>query len=312
MTAIVTLTMNPAIDVSTTAERVHADEKLRCQPPQRQPGGGGINVGRVIARLGAEVIVMYPAGGPTGEELNAMLEGEELDNRRIVVDGHTRQNLMVTESATSAQYRFVMPGPQLSEEDYARCLDALTEFEPPPEYVVASGSLPPGAPEDLYAQVSRRMKEAGSRVIVDTSGPELRAAADEGVFLLKPNASELKQLCDDDLETEADFEEAAAELATSGAAEVVALSLGAGGAFVATSDGERQRLHTPAVSIQSRVGAGDSMVGGMVAGLASGLDALDAVRLGLAAGAATVTMPGSLLARGEDVETLFNRIKEQH
>lgn len=311
MPAIATLTMNPAIDVSTTAERVHADEKLRCETPQRQPGGGGINVGRVMARLGSEVIVMYPAGGPAGEELDVMLESEELDHHKIVIDGHTRQNIMVTESATSAQYRFVMPGPELSEEDCARCLDALTDLDPPPEYVVASGSLPPGAPEDLYARLSRRMKEAGSRVVVDTSGPELRAAADEGVFLLKPNVSELKQLCDDDLDTEADFEEAAAELATSGAAEVVVLSLGAGGAFVATSDGERQRLRTPTVSIRSQIGAGDSMVGGVVAGLARGLEVLDAVRLGLAAGAATVTMPGSQIARGEDVEDLFSRMEEQ-
>lgn len=311
MPAIATLTMNPALDVSTTAARVHADEKLRCEAPQRQPGGGGINVGRVITRLGGAAIFIYPAGGPTGEELDEMLEGEGLDTHRIAIEGHTRQNFMVAESATSAQYRFVMPGPQLSEDDCARCLDALTDLAPPPDYVVASGSLPRGAPEDLYAQVSQEMKRAGSRVIVDTSGPELRAAVDEGVYLLKPNVSELKQLCDEDLDTEADFEEAAADLATSGAAEVVVLSLGAGGAFLATGDGERQRLRTPTVSIQSRIGAGDSMVGGIVAGLARGLDILDAVRLGLAAGAATVSMPGTQLARDEDVETLFTRMNEQ-
>ncbi len=311
MPAIATLTMNPAVDVSTRAERVHADEKLRCEAPQRQPGGGGINVARVVSRLGGDVIAMYPAGGPTGEELNGMLNSEGLDNHRVPVHGNSRQNLMVAESATSAQYRFVMPGPELSEEECASCLDVLTDLEPCPDYVVASGSLPPGAPEDLYARVSRRMKEAGSRVIVDTSGAELRAAADEGVFLLKPNVSELKQLCDDDLETEGDFEEAAADLAASGAAEVVVLSLGAGGAFVATTAGERRRLRTPTVSIQSRAGAGDSMVGGIVAGLSRGLDVRDAVRLGLAAGASTVKMPGSQLAQGEDVETLFTRMREQ-
>lgn len=304
MDRIVTLTVNPAIDKSTRVDQVVPERKLRCDEPRREPGGGGVNVSRAIHRLGGTSTLLYLAGGPTGDVLRRLLDAEGLDHRPIETEGWTRENLIVSESRSGQQFRFGMPGPQTREVEWTRCLDELAGLTPSPEYVVASGSLAPGIPDDFYRRVARVAARLGARLVVDTSGKALHEKAEGGAFLLKPNVAELQALVGEDVVGDEEQERAARKLIDDGRCEVIVLSLGSGGARVITSDA-CLHIRTPTVPIRSKVGAGDSMVAGIVLGLARGMELFEAARLGVAAGAAAVMTEGSELCRREDVERLY-------
>jgi len=307
MKKIITITMNPAIDKSASVSQVIVERKLYCHSPRFEPGGGGINVSRAIRKLGGESTAIFPSGGPTGEYLLELLQKEGLACRPIPVKGWTRENLVVLEESSGLQFRFGMPGVTLGDMEWQNCLDAISAGDQKPDYIVASGSLPPGVPDDFYAQVARIGKGLGARVIVDTTGNHLRLALQEGVYLIKPNIRELGELVGKELVDESSQREIAMEMVSSGQCAVVALSLGAGGVLLATADG-CERLQTPLVPIKSKVGAGDSMVGGIVLSLARGNEMSDAVRFGIAAGAAAVMTPGSELCRREDAERLYGQL----
>lgn len=303
MTAVATLTVNPSLDLESAVDRVRPDDKLRCEPPSSEPGGGGLNVARVLSELGEPARAVHTAGGSTGERLQALLEGLDVELRPVGIAGETRQSWTFTSLADDDQYRFVLPGPRLHEREWRRCADTLLALEPPPELAVLSGSLPPGVPDDFYADLAAALAPRGVRVVVDASGAPLRRAAEQGVFLLKPNARELGQLVG--TVPSGGIEAAADELVDGGAAEVVVLSLGRAGAYVTGRQVDGQRIPAPAVPLSSRIGAGDSMVGALAAGLVRGWDVVRATRYAVAAGAAAVMTPGSQLCRREDVERLF-------
>ncbi|MDD2310612.1 MAG: 1-phosphofructokinase family hexose kinase [Desulfuromonadaceae bacterium] len=307
MKKIITITMNPAIDKSASVSQVIVERKLYCHSPRFEAGGGGINVSRAIRKLGGESTAIFPSGGATGESLLGLLQQEGLTCRPIPASGWTRENLVVLEESSGLQFRFGMPGAPLGDNEWLNCLDAITAGDQKPDYIVASGSLPPGVPDDFYAQVARIGKDLGARVIVDTTGNHLRLALQEGVYLIKPNIRELGELVGKDLVDESSQREIAMEMVRSGQCAVVALSLGAGGVLLATADG-CERLQTPLVPIKSKVGAGDSMVAGIVLSLARGNKISDAVRFGVAAGAAAVMTPGSELCRREDTERLYRQL----
>mgnify|MGYP006278349353 CR=1 FL=1 len=308
MTPVITLTLNPAIDKNTSVDRVIAEDKLRCETPTREPGGGGLNVSRVIDRLGGETNALYAAGGLTGDILEHLLDDEGVNHTPIEIEEWTRENLIVYETSTDRQFRFGMPGPELTNDELTRCLRALGETNPAPEYVVASGSLPPGIPNDTYARVAEAARERGARPILDTSGEALKEAMDAGWYLLKPNLRELEQLAGTALETEADRIEAARSFIEEEWCEIVVLSMGASGALLITRD-QVEHIRSPTVPIKSRVGAGDSMVGGLTLALARGLEIPAAVRFGVAAGAAAVMTPGTELCRRGDTERLFETMR---
>jgi 6-phosphofructokinase 2 len=307
MPLIATLTMNPTIDKSATIEHVAPDRKLRCQEPRLDPGGGGLNVSRAINKLGGESVALYPCGGPTGAMLQGLLEQEGLRHHSIPIRGWTRESFTVLETATGQQYRFIMPGPRLHETEWRQCLDALVALDPRPDYIVASGSLPPGVPSDFYARVARLANNSGARLIVDTSGEALRLAASAEVYLLKPNLRELSQMTGEQLMDEQKQEAAARRIIEAGQSEVVVVSLGAAGVLLATKEG-CERIRSPIVPIVSRVGAGDSTVAGIVLSLARGSSLREAVCFGVAAGAAAVMTPGTELCRREDAESLYQRV----
>lgn len=307
MASIVTLTLNPALDLSSTIDHVVPDRKLRCTEPNREPGGGGINVARAVHILDGEATALWTCGGYTGAMLGARLDREGVSHEPIAIDGTTRESLMVLDESSGEQYRFQFPGPRLGNGDCERIVRALAERRPAPEYLVLSGSLPPGVPEDFYARIAGEVGDA-ARVIVDTSGAALRRTVEAGVYLIKPNVRELRELTGDDLQSDADIERASRKLLEADRARVVAVSLGAGGAVVITREG-CDHVRSPTVPIRSKVGAGDSMVGGTVLGLARGLETVDAVRFGVAAGASAVMTPGSELCRRDDTERLYQGMK---
>ncbi|HLT01077.1 MAG TPA: 1-phosphofructokinase family hexose kinase, partial [Geminicoccaceae bacterium] len=257
MKPIVTLTLNPAIDSSCQAQEVHPVHKVRTFEERYDPGGGGINVARVIRELGGEAMAMYLAGGFTGEAFTHMLEAIGLQHRAVPIQGYTRVSHTVYERSTGKEYRFVPQGPEIREDEWRACLrelDGLTF-----DYFVASGSLPRGVPDDFYADLAYMVRERGARFVLDTSGEALARALDARVHLVKPNLRELESVFGRSLREPALQEEAAMELIESGRAEIVTVSLGADGALLATRAGCK-RLRSPEVKPKSAVGAGDSFV----------------------------------------------------
>jgi 6-phosphofructokinase 2 len=302
---IVTLTVNPTVDKSCTVEHVEPDRKLRCSPPGHEPGGGGLNVSRAIQKLGGASRAIWASGGITGELLDRLLSDEQIDHRPVPIERMTRQNLIVFEQSSDRQFRFGMPGAELSEDEIDRVLDAVRENNG--DYLVASGSLPPGVGDDFFRRVAQVAADNDSRFIVDTSGDPLKQALEVGAWLIKPNVRELCQLVGCELDSDDQIRDAAQRVVHEGKAEHVVVSLGAGGALLATRD-DVQRINSPTVPIRSRVGAGDSMVAGIVLHHSRDHDVLDATRFGIAAGAAAVMTPGTALCCREDTERLFEQM----
>lgn len=307
MPRIVTFTPNPAVDVSTSTEKLVHTKKLRCGPARRDPGGGGINVARVIQRLAGDVLALYPAGGATGRLLNRLVEQEGIRGVTVTVEDETREDFTVLEEATGLQYRFVMPGPHLTESEWHACLDALGALEAGIDFVVASGSLPGGVPDDFYARAARQAARLGAKFVLDSSGPALAAAMTEPVFLIKPNLGELSRFVGGPLPTEEKCIAAARRFIISGQTEIVALTLGHRGALLVTRD-LAFRAPPLAVKVESAVGAGDSFLGAMVLSLACGAPVEEAFRYGVAAGSAALLSPGTQLCRAGDVEALYEKV----
>jgi len=308
MIKIITLTMNPAIDKSAEVMQIEPDKKLRCQEPIFTPGGGGVNVARAIHNIGGEVRAIYPAGGPTGEMLEQLLEKEGIYQYRIKVKNWTRENVSIIEEATNNQYRFEMPGSPLDEHESTLSLEAVLNESQTADYLVASGSLPPGVPDDFYAQLARKTLGTHLKLIVDSSGESLKKLNGSGIFLLKPNLREFREFTGLELLSEVEQKRAGREVVDNGTCKVLVLSLGAEGVLLVTHD-YQVRFRSPKVTVKSRIGAGDSTVAGIVLGLTKGMDLKEAVMFGISCGASTVMSPGNELCQKSDVDRIFTQMK---
>ncbi len=310
MKRIVTLTMNPALDKSTTVGHIVPDHKLRCSEPKFDPGGGGVNVSRAIKRLGGEALAVFPAGGHVGAFYQEILGEEEVPYKALPIQGHTRENFIVVDETTGQQYRFGMEGPELSETEAQQCLEYLRNLDPKPDYIVASGSLPPGVKPQFMGDLARLAHDLGARFVADTSGEALKVATQEGVYLLKPNLGELSKLAGVEEVSGEDVGKYARQIIDRGTCEVVVVSLGPAGALLVSKD-EMKHVPAPTVKKRSTVGAGDSMVAGMVFSLAQDMPLKDVVRFGVACGTAATMNPGTELFKKADVDKLYNWLKSQ-
>lgn len=307
MPRIATLTLNPAMDVSTGIARLAPTSKLRCSLPRYEPGGGGINVARVIRNLGGDSLAVYPAGGPFGAMMQRALEELGLPALRVPIAGDTRESFTVDEGDTGLQYRFVLPGPTLTPDERQACLEAIAALAPAPSWLVVSGSFPTGVALDFHDQIAALAQRIGAKLVLDYSGEALRHAVElGGIHLLKPSLHELSTLTGWALESEADQEAAVRALVERDAVEIVVLSLGAEGALLASREGV-ERFRAFDVPLRSAVGAGDSVVGATVLALSRGWSLHEAVRYGMAAAAASLMRPGTGLCLAEDVERLFRQ-----
>jgi len=306
--SILTLTLNPTIDVSTSVERVEPVHKLRCGPIRRDPGGGGINVARVVRRFGSDVTAVYPAGGLMGALLRKLVDAEAVQSRTVPIAAETREDFTVFEEQSKEQYRFVLPGPTLSEQEWRSCLQAISSFDDRPEYIVASGSLPLGVPPDFFKLLAEMAKAKSTKLVVDGTKPVLQAALKQGVHLIKPNLREMRDLMDAPLTSKADWVEASRRLIAAGGVELVALTLAEHGALLVTREAAwfAEGVRVPLVSA---VGAGDSFLGAMVWALSSGHGAQEALRHGVAAGSAALLTPATELCLREDVTRLLAEVK---
>lgn len=304
---IVTLTLNPALDKSTEVDRLVPEQKLRCAPMQLDAGGGGINVAKGVQRLGGNAVAVFPAGGHNGNSLVELLKKEGVKTQSILIEGETRENISVRETASNAQYRFTLPGLQLSEHQANECLELIKKLRP--DYLVASGSLPPGLPKTYFEKVAAFAREMGARLILDTSGEALRAAADEGLYLLKPNLGELSALVGVEKLELNEVDDAALEIIHKGMCEVVVVSLGPQGALLVRKEGF-EHIPAPMVKKMSTVGAGDSMVAGMVWALSEGKSFKEMAQIGVACGSAATMNQGTELFQAKDVWRLRDWIQQ--
>ncbi len=288
---IATLTMNPTIDVAAQAQRVRPTHKLRTFAERQDPGGGGVNVASVITALGGRALALILAGGATGHLLEELLDEAGIQRRTLPIAGRTRTSHTVIDASNGSEYRFIAQGPTVSEPEWTAILGAVSQVQA--GWLVASGSLPPGVPEDFYARLAAEADKRGIRFVLDTSGPALRTGLlGGGVELVKSSLTELESVAGRKLSSEAAQEAAAAEIVSRGWARLVALTLGERGALLVWPDGA---LRLPALDVveNGTVGAGDSFLAGMVMALAEGRDPADAFAWGIAAGAASVTAPGT-------------------
>ena len=300
--AIVTLTLNPALDLCFEIDRLAPTRKLRGDHLRRDPGGGGINVARVVQRLGGTATAVFPAGGPTGERLRGLLAAEGLRMDVVPVSGETRESFAATERSSARQYRFVLPGERLTAAERDRVLRRV-EARLRGALLVASGSAPPGTPRGFYARLAAKARAAGARLALDASGDALADGLSRGVWLVKPNVDELETLVGAALPEVAGRLEACQRLVTERRAELVALSMGPEGALLVAAGGA-WRADAPPVEAISAVGAGDSFVGGLVWAFATGASAPEALRWAVAAGSAALLAPGVQLCRASDVRRL--------
>lgn len=302
MKKIATLTVNPAIDVAYEVARVFHTHKIRAHQENYNPGGGGINVSRVIARLGGTARAHYLAGGATGAALDSLLDVHQMVRARIPIDGNTRISTAVYERETGKEFRFVPRGPVVTDQEWQACLDHIEGIEC--DYLVASGSLPPGLPDDFYSRVKAIARVRGIELILDSSGPALEhALADGGIFLVKPSLGELQQVAGRPLAGITEIAAAASDIINSDRAKYVAVTMGHEGALLAQRGGI---LYLPAVPVEAKsaVGAGDSFLAAMTFALVCGQDPVNAFRYGIAAGAAAVLTPGNDLCHPHDMERL--------
>ncbi|HLP63421.1 1-phosphofructokinase family hexose kinase [Flavobacterium sp.] len=300
--SITTLTVNPSLDKSTNFTGLIPEKKIRCEKPRYDAGGGGINVSKAISKLGGNSLCVFTSGGSTGELLEELVASEGIETSVLKTKNWTRENFIAFENTTKAQYRFGFPGNEFSEDEKETILSTIEELKT--SFLVISGSLNEGLEPNFYQKIIEVAKKSDVKIIVDTSGEALEKIVETGVYLIKPNIGELAKLIGVERLELPEVEQAAKDLITKGSAEIVVVSLGADGAILVTKD-ETHLVKAPKVEKKSTVGAGDSMVGGMVWALSHNKPLKEVIQLGVCCGTAATMNEGTQLFKKEDVERLF-------
>jgi 6-phosphofructokinase 2 len=303
---IVTLTINPSLDKSTHFTGLIPEQKIRCEKPRYDAGGGGINVSKAIAKLGGNSLCVFTSGGSSGEMLEELINNEKMENRVVKTKNWTRENFIAFENTSKAQYRFGFPGNALLDNEQDKIIETIKELQS--DYLVISGSMNEGLPTNFYQKITKIAKSSGIKVIVDTSGEALQKVLETGVYLIKPNIGELAKLIGVDRLELPEVEKAAKTIIEKGNSEIVVVSLGAEGAIL-VSKNETHLVKAPKVEKKSTVGAGDSMVGGMVWALSQNKTLKEVLQLGICCGTAATMNEGTQLFKAEEVKKLLKEMQ---
>lgn len=308
MANIVTITLNPALDKSISVPELVPEKKLRALSSKVEPGGGGINISRALKKLSVVSEAIILSGGYTGKTLEALLAKEQVAFTAIETEGDTRENFVVFDEDKKLQYRFGMPGESVSDQELGLLMQAIGNCAHA-DYVVVSGSLPPGTSTSVFHEIAIIAQQLNAKLIVDTSGDGLKAAVKEGLYLIKPNLRELASLVGKEWIDIADVIVTARQVIESGACKAMAVSMGADGAMLITAT-EHYKAVAPQAPVLSTVGAGDSMVAGMLAALTKGWGWEQVLQYGVAAGSAATLHKGTELCSLADTERIFEQIKK--
>ena len=304
---IYTLTLNPAIDRELTVSEVEFDSVLSAIKSQIDIGGKGFNVSRLLKSMGMESTALGFIGGRTGERLRLGLQSLNIPTDFVSISGETRTNISIVTEKHDHYIKVNEKGPMVDDAKQRELLDKVAAMAEPGDWWVLAGSLPPGIPDSFYAEIINILNEKKAITVLDTTGESLRLGCEAGPFLVKPNADETHQLTGMPVDTPAQIAVAAAELQKMGAQNVV-ISLGKKGALLKTTDGCWQ-VHSPEIQEKNPIGAGDSMVGGLVWGLLKGYSLKDALGWGAASGAASASMSGTEVGPRNLIEELFQQVQ---
>ncbi len=299
-----TVTVNPALDLTYRVSEIVFDDTVRADEVLRSPGGKGINVSRVVARLDHPTVAMGFLGGRAGEELRERLEAEAVRTWFTHIAGATRTNAIV-QDANSHQIRVSGPGTTVSPEDVEQLVESLFDLRSP-DVLALCGSLLPGVPRDFYTAIATRAMADGIHVAFDADGDELQAAVEIGAYLIKPNRYELERLTGKQVGTREDAIAASRPLVRQGVTAVLT-SLGSQGAVLVT-DECALHAYAPRVTVDSAVGAGDAMLAGALVAAVDGDPWETVLRLGVACGTATAMSPGTELCERGEVEALLPKV----
>ena len=303
---IYTVTLNPALDKTVTVPGLAVDEVNRIVEVREDPGGKGINVSKVIAKLGGKSCALALLGGTVGEKIKGMLERDGIDVWAFEVQGETRTNLKVVDPKLDTHTDINEPGPEITIATLDDMLEALVASISRGDIVVLSGSLPKGAPVATYAAWTRACAKAGAKVFLDADGSALSHGLGARPYLAKPNDAELSRLCGHELNDVDDIAEEALRIVNGGVGRVV-VSMGGAGAVIA-DENHVLLAHSPKVPVGSTVGAGDSVVAALAYAEEQGMGLADAARLAMATGAANVMQSGTQAAERAQVDALLDRV----
>ncbi len=304
---IYTLTLNPSIDQHILIKKLVKDDKIKAESIRRDPGGKGINVSRVIKELGGDTKAFGLIGGYAGHMLKSLLDHEKIEYQFCEISCETRINFILTDRSDGSQTRISSPGPRMTSPCVHRLIDTIEHIKPRPSYWAIGGSLPPGIPNDTYKKLIKYLHTKKEKCVLDTDDKALKIGLEARPFLIKPNEYELERLIGRSCKTNKDLLMAGKKLSEK--AEIVAISLGKKGAIIVTQN-KAWHLHSVSrVKVQSKVGAGDSFIGGFLKALADGEDLETASRWAVAAGTAAVMREGTKLCQKKDVIKLFKSVK---
>ncbi len=306
---ILTITPNPSVDHALFVDQIRVGRTNRAVSVERDAGGKGINISRVLVGLEETTLATGFLGGGTGAYVRHTLDHENVPHEFVAIRGETRINFEVEDGSGGPPTCFNEPGPQISDSELRSLVGHVERHLPGAEWLVLAGSLPPGVPTDLFRRLGKLARDTGVRFAVDADGEVLRMALAAGASFLKPNEEEAARLLGVQVASEAEAIEAVGKLRTlqlqggSQANAVAVISRGAAGAVMADAAGTWIG-RAPKIVVRSTVGSGDTMVAAMLTALSKGMTTEIALQHGLAAGAATAEIRGGGLARRSDVERL--------
>jgi 1-phosphofructokinase family hexose kinase len=304
---IYTLTLNPAVDRELTVPAMEFDSVLRASESRVDFGGKGFNVSRLLKGMGASSTAVGFLGGRAGELLQDGLQSLGIGTDFVWVAGETRTNVSIVTQSHDHYMKANEKGPLVDESKQKELLDKIDSLASPGDWWVLAGSLPPGVADDFYARIVNVLGKHEARAILDASGESLRIGCAEKPYLVKPNGEEAHALTGLPLDTPAEIASAAAEIRRMGAQNVV-VSMGKAGALLHTPEGT-WLTHTPKIKEKNPIGAGDSMVGGLVWALMQGIALKEALGWGVASGAATASLPGTEVGSRPLIEDLFAQVQ---
>jgi 1-phosphofructokinase family hexose kinase len=303
---IFTVTLNPAVDRELTVAEIAFDTVLRASDWRVDCGGKGFNVARMLQSLGISSVALGFAGGKSGEMLADKLQSLGIETDFVRVEGETRTNVSIV-SAKNGQYVKVNePGPTITETDLAQLAQKIGERVQAGDWWILAGSLPPGVEPRYYTELITIIQSAGAKVFLDTSDEALRQNCAAKPLLVKPNDEEAHALTGLPVNTPAEISAVGKAISAMGPASVI-ISLGKEGA-VLVDDGKAWMAASPKIVAANPIGAGDSMVAGIVWGLSQGDSMQDALCKGIACGAATASQKGTSVGSLAQVNKLLSQV----